>query len=75
MSYRKKAAKRFRLRTYHRRELIESGFSSFKQKYGASVNSKTAKTIRAEVLGKLLCHNLFGINYEIQDRAVLGDFL
>lgn len=59
MSYRIKASKWFRARTYHRRELIESGFHSIKIKYGASVTSKKAKTIRAEVLGRLLCHNLF----------------
>lgn len=54
-----KAAKRFRLRTYHRREMVESGFSSFKRKFGASVNSKKARTIRTEVYGRILCHNLF----------------
>ncbi|MEW6063394.1 MAG: transposase [Nanoarchaeota archaeon] len=67
--YRRKAAKKFRIRTYHRRELIESGNSSIKRKYGSSVSSKNCKTIRAEVMGKLLCHNLFGRIIEIQDRA------
>lgn len=65
MSCRRKAAKLFRKRTYSRRELIESGFFSFKQKYGSSVNSKSARTIKAEVYGKIICHNLFGINLEI----------
>lgn len=60
LSCRRKAARHFSLRTYHRRELIESGFSSLKRKYGASVSSKTAKAIRADVYGRLLCHNLFG---------------
>ena len=64
-SYRKNAAKHFRLRTYHRRELIESGNSSIKRKYGSSVSSKNCKTIRTEVMGRLLCHNLFGIFIEI----------
>jgi len=58
-SCRRKAAKHFRLRTYHRRELIESGFSSLKRKFGSGVNSKTARTIRAEVNMKMICHNLF----------------
>jgi len=58
-SYRRKAAKHFRTRTYHRREMIESGFSSLKRKFGSSVNSKTTQTIRAEVYGKMICHNLF----------------
>lgn len=66
-SYRRKAAKQFRARTYHRREMIEAGFGSTKRKYGASVNSKTAKTIRADVYGRLLTHNLFG--YFIRDSG------
>lgn len=59
MGARLKAAKTFKLRTYHRRELIESGFGSTKRKFGASVSSKCAKTIKAEVYCKLICHNLF----------------
>src|SRR3989338_2093105 len=35
--YRKKAQKKFRLRTYHRRELVESSNSSIKRCYGNSV--------------------------------------
>lgn len=64
-SSRRKAAKLFRKRTYGRREIIESGFFAFKQKYGSSVSSKSARTIKAEVYGKIICHNLFGINLEI----------
>lgn len=64
-SARRKAAKLFRKRTYGRREIIESGFSSFKQKYGSSVSSKSSETIKAEVYGKIICHNLFGTNFEI----------
>lgn len=59
-SYRRNAAKHFRLRTYYRRELIESGNSSIKRKSGASVSSKTCKTIRADIYCKLLSHNLLG---------------
>lgn len=58
--YRKKAQKHYRLKTYHRRPLIESGNSSIKRKFGASVSSKTARTIRTEVYSRLVCHNLFG---------------
>src|SRR3989344_681612 len=57
--YRKKAHKRFRLRTYHRRELVESSNSSIKRKYGSSVSSKTVRTIRTEIYARLVCHNLF----------------
>jgi len=62
-TYRRKAAKHFRLKIYHRRELIESGNGSIKRKYGSSVSSKNYKTIRAEVMGRLLTHNLFGYNF------------
>lgn len=59
MGLRMKSVKSFNTRSYHRRELIEAGFSSIKRKFGASVNSKKAKTIRAEVYGRLVCHNIF----------------
>ena len=57
--YRKKMHKQFRLRTYHRRSMIESGFGSIKRKFGSSVNSKLASTIKSDIYGRLLCHNLF----------------
>jgi hypothetical protein len=59
LSARRQAAKHFKIRTYHRRELAESGNSSIKRKYGSSVSSKTVRTIRTEVYGRLTCHNLF----------------
>ena len=59
MSQRRRAAKHFNLRTYHRRELAESAMSCAKRKYGSSVSSKTARTIRTEVYGRLACHNIF----------------
>lgn len=62
--YRKKMQKLFRLRTYHRRELIESGFHSLKTKFGSSVSSKQDKTIRADISCKVLCHNLLGLFIE-----------
>jgi hypothetical protein len=57
--YRKKAQKQFKIRTYHRRELVESSNSSIKRKYGSSVSSRSVRTIRTEVYGRLACHNLF----------------
>ena len=57
--YRKKAQKNFKLRTYHRRELVESSNSSIKRCYRSSVSSRKARTIRTEVYGRLACHNLF----------------
>jgi len=59
MSARRKATKHFNLKTYHRRELAESGMSSTKRKYGSSVNSKSVRTIRTEVYARLACHNIF----------------
>lgn len=58
--YRKKQHKHFRTRTYHRRETIEAGFGSIKRKFGSSVSSKKARTIRSDVYGRLACHNIFG---------------
>ena len=58
-SARRKAAKHFRLKTYHRRELIESGNSALKRKYGSNVNSRSARMIRAELYCRLNCNNLF----------------
>jgi len=67
--YRKKMLKFFRLRTYHRREMVESGNSSTKRKYGSSVNSKKARTIRSEVYGRLACHNLFFWIYGLSGQS------
>jgi len=57
---RKKMHNKFRKRTYNRRSSIEAGFGSIKRKFGASVSSKRVRTIRTEMFGKLVCHNLFG---------------
>ncbi len=62
---RRKAALHFRKRTYNRRVMVEAGFSSIKRKFGTSVSSKLVKTIRADIYGRLLAHNLFGIFKEI----------
>jgi len=56
---RKKMHKLFRTRTYNRRQLVEASFSALKRKFGASVSSKKARTIRSEVYSRLVCHNLF----------------
>lgn len=57
--WRRKMLRQFRLKTYHRREMVEAGNSAFKRKYGSSVASRTVRTIRTEVYGRLACHNLF----------------
>lgn len=62
MSKRMIAAKKFRKRTYNRRSLAETAMFCLKQKYGISVSSKSAKTIKADLYGRMLCHNLFGMS-------------
>jgi len=56
-SARNKAAESFRIRTYRRRGLIESGFFGLKRKYGSSVSSRSARMIRAEINSRLVCYN------------------
>lgn len=56
---RKKMHKKFNIRTYHRREIVESAFSSIKRKFGNSISAKKVRTIRTQVYGRLACHNLF----------------
>ncbi len=67
--YRNKMQKKFRLRTYHRRALAESANSSLKRKYGHSVSSRKAKTIRTEVYGRLACHNIFFWTYQLLGQS------
>jgi len=58
--FRNKMKKQFRIKTYNRRQVIESQFGGVKRKSGSSVNSKSAKSIRADIYCKLICHNLLG---------------
>ena len=70
MGLRMKSVKKFNLRVYHRRELIESGFSALKRKFGASVSSKTVRTIRTEVYGRMACHNLFFLVLRLSGQSL-----
>src|SRR3989344_4523176 len=38
--WRRKMQKQFKVRTYHRREMVEAAFSRFKRKFGGSVHAK-----------------------------------
>ena len=69
--YRKKMSKHFRIRTYHRRELVESSNSSIKRCYGSSVSSKAVRTIRTEVYARLACHNLFFWIYGLLGQSLI----
>lgn len=57
-AYRKKHAACFRLKTYHRRELIESSFSKNKRTQGQAVKNRLAKTIRTEITLRYVNDNL-----------------
>jgi len=59
--YRRKAAKHFNLRIYHRREMPESSFSSLKRKFGTSVKCRSARTQRAEIYCRLLLQNVISL--------------
>ena len=71
-SPRRLAQKHFNKRTYHRRELAESGNSSLKRKMGSSVSSRTVRTIHTEVYGRLACHNIFSY---LREWANTVDFI
>ena len=57
--YRRKQLKKFRLRTYHRREMVESKFSSIKSPFGSAVKCRRARAIRAELFVRFIVSNLF----------------
>ena len=66
---RKKMHKKFRARTYNRRQLVESSFSAVKRKFGASVSSKKCRTIKTEIYSRLICHNLFKSLYRLLGQS------
>jgi hypothetical protein len=57
--YRKRAMRLFNKKTYNRREIIESVFSAFKRKFGASVSSIKFSSQRAEMYCRAITHNIF----------------
>ena len=56
--FRKKQMKKYSEKEYHRRSIIESGFSSLKRKYGTLVLSKSLVAQRAEIYCKAIAYNL-----------------
>lgn len=58
MSLRMLSIERFREKTYHRREMVESVFSAIKRKFGASVSSILVSTRRAEMYCRAIAHNI-----------------
>ena len=69
--YRKKQAKYYSERTYHRRSMIESGFGSLKRKYGSYVLARSISAQRAEIYCRAIAHNLDLLNNKIFNRALL----
>ena len=68
--FRKKAEKLFKIRTYHRREIVEAGNSSIKRKYGSSVSSRKVRTIRTEIYARLACHNIFSYLFRLSGQSL-----
>jgi len=60
--FRKMQMKNYSDEEYHQRSLIESGFGSLKRKYGGAVFGKGARSIKAEIYCKAICHNLMLCN-------------
>jgi len=69
--YRKKQRKRWRLRTYHRREISEALFSATKQRYGSSVSSRSIRTQRSDIYCRAILQNLSLAKPEIFNSAHL----
>ena len=73
--YRKTATKRaiklFNKKTYGRREMSESVFSSFKRRFGPSVSSVKISTQRAEVYCRAIAHNIINFILGLFQRSRL----
>ena len=68
--FRLKNAKKFRLRTYHRREIVESVISALKRKFGSYVRSRKIQTQRAEIFCRLILHNIFLCLYGLLGQSL-----
>ena len=67
-SLRQISNKRFALRTYHRREMVESVFSAIKRKFGASVSSVKLSAQKAEMYCRAIAHNILGFVLGLFER-------
>jgi transposase len=68
--YRLKNAKRFRLRIYHRREIVESVISALKRKFGSYIPSRKIQIQRAEIFCRLILHNIFLCLYGLLGQSI-----
>ncbi len=62
------------MKHYHRRSNIESTFSALKRKFGDAVRSKTETAAGAEVLAKVLAHNLTVLIMEMHTLGIEPQF-
>jgi hypothetical protein len=63
------------LQRYHARSNAESTFSAIKRKFGDSVKAKNDRSMRNEVLAKILCHNLSSLIHAMEEFGVAADFV
>ncbi len=49
----------FPKKRYNQRNMVESTFHSFKQKFGSDVSSKLIRSARSEIYCKAILHNIF----------------
>jgi transposase len=60
---------------YHQRSNIESAWSMIKRKFGDFCRCRTEQSQDAEILCKVLCHNIVILVFEIFNRKLDIDFL
>ncbi|MEM4268389.1 MAG: hypothetical protein QXK37_06195, partial [Candidatus Woesearchaeota archaeon] len=70
-SFRKKSQKHFTLRTYHRREIVETVLSAIKRKFGASVSSVKLKAQKTEMYCRAIAHNISASLYDFLNGALV----
>ena len=62
------------LEHYHKRSNVESAIMAIKTKFGDSVRSKTDRSMKNEVLCKILCHNICCLIAAMEELGVPVDF-
>ncbi len=65
--YRRKLMKNFPKKLYNKRNIVESIFHAFKQKYGSNIFSKKITSARSEIYCKAILHNIF-----FKNQSTLG---
>jgi hypothetical protein len=63
------------LARYRARSNAESTFSAIKRKFGDSVKAKNDRSMRNEVLAKIVCHNLSCLIHAMEEFGVAAEFV